>query len=275
MEIKSSGITPVEYYGGVYFKRDDLALVGIPTGHPNGSKMRQFLHMVQGTADTTPIIVGCASASAMQVYVASAATLFNRPSHVFVPQRKTPSRSTQWAVSMGAGVQYVRPGYMSVLRARARDCAAGYPGGAVRWDVGYAVQDAANQTTNIPTDVKRLVVPVGSGLTLAGVLLGLANQGRAGVRVKGVAVSGLATVEAVRTTYTRASTAQHGEAYDHAGRCPKFRLVRHAAAYNAPVAATLPGGDFLDPYYAAKAMPWVSAGCCLWVPGVRPREACG
>ena len=274
MEIKSSGITPVECCGGVYYKRDDLALSGIPADHPNGSKMRQFLHMVQWAPDNAPIIVGCSSTSAMQVYAASAAALLGRSAHIFVPQRKTPSRSTQWAVSMGVDVQYVRPGYLSVIRKRARDFSAQYPDGAVRWDVAYAVQDAAEQTVNIPAHVHRLVVPVGSGLTLAGVLLGLANQGRTDVRVKGVAVSPLATAEGVRAVYTRASVAQHGEEYDHAGRCPKFRLKQHAEKYDTPVVGTLPGGELLDPYYAAKAVPWVSEGCCLWVPGVRPAAAC-
>lgn len=54
---------------------------------------------------------------------------------------------------------------------------------------------------------------------------------------------------------------------------PPLGVLQVAGNYNTPVAATLSNGDPLDPFYAAKAEPYIHGGDCFWIPGVRPVES--
>lgn len=256
-------LTPVEAHGGWWAKREDAAGYAGPD-YPSGSKVRQYARMVAVAPPDAVLLVGCSADSCMGVYVAAAGRLTGLPAVVFTPARADPPPAVTYARALGATVHEVRPGYLSVVRARAREHgkAAGRP--VVRWDVAGAVADAAAQTANLPAAVRRVVVPTGSGLTAAGVAAGLGAAGRAGVAVLAVAVSDMATAGGIETAARRA----------WAGPLPAVRVERAPGPYGRWVYAVLPDGAYLDPYYAAKALPFVRAGDCLWVPGRRPLAAC-
>lgn len=257
---RNDDLTPVIDYGGWWAKRDDLACV---TGdeYPSGSKVRQY-HKMALAAPGAPMVVGCSADSAMQIYVAAAAKQFGVPGVVFTAARAVPTAATQYARSMGACVHEVRPGYLSKCRSGARNyCKA--LGAVVRWDVAGAVADATRQCRNIPTGVRRIIVPTGSGLTCAGVLIGLANLGLR-IPVVAVAVSTLATQAKIMQTVAR---------FWGDRPVPKLTVVHAGGKYGDWVAAVLPDGSALDPYYAAKALVYTGPGGCLWVPGMRPRAA--
>lgn len=253
------GLTPVEDYGGWWVKRDDLACGGFP-GMPAGSKVRQYGKMA-AAAPGVPMLVGCSADSAMQIYVAAAAKQAGVPGVVFTAKRKNRTAATTYALDMGATVHEVAPGYLTQCRKAARDEGKRL-GKIVRWDVLGALEDAAKQVRNLPKGVARVVVPTGSGLTAAGVLAGLARAGRS-VPVVAVAVSGMATEDGIQG-YARKL---------FQGSLPSLELVRAAGSYGKWASARLPSGAYLDPYYAAKAVPFLRLGDCLWVPGVRPPEA--
>lgn len=263
MAVEPTKLTPVECYGNIWAKREDRAAY-TDAGMPSGAKVRQFMAMARTAPPGTPMIVGCAAVSAMQVYVAAAARAFNTRAIVYVPGRATPTASTRWAASMGAEINEVRPGYASVYRKRARDRAMA-EGGAIKWNVDHAIEDTAAQVRNIPADVARIVVPTGSGLTAIGVLVGLARIGR-NTPVFAPCVSDMAELEKIIETVQR--------------YVPGWRAARRIAMfppqskYETPVHRTLPNGDMLDPYYAAKAWGHVRPGDCLWVSGRRPTAAC-
>ena len=259
-------VTPVQLHRrtGIYYKRDDLALPGVP-GMPNGAKWRQYNHFIQNTPPDTPLVVGCAAASAMQVYVAAAGRLHGRRAVVFVAGRKTRTGSTQYAIDNGAEVHEVRPGYMSVVRSRARAWVAANGGACVPWVPGWAVSDTARQCRNVPLRVRRVVVPVGSGLTLVGVMQGLLQAGLS-CGVLGVNVSTLADATTIRASWDK-------HVPEELGPCPEFSLVQAPGGYDQPRPAHLPTGESLDPYYAAKCLDVLRAGDLLWVPGVRPASA--
>src|SRR5581483_176268 len=94
----------------------------------------------------------------------------------------------------------VRPGYRSVYMRRAKELARSLD--AVRWDPAGAVVDTAQQVANVPLEhLRRIVVPVGSGLVAAGVVAGLrqamAPEALARLEVVLVAVSTMGSLERI------------------------------------------------------------------------------
>jgi 1-aminocyclopropane-1-carboxylate deaminase/D-cysteine desulfhydrase-like pyridoxal-dependent ACC family enzyme len=254
-------ITSISYFDGWIAKREDEACV-IDTDYPSGSKVRQYLRMSQAVQNA-PMIVGCSAHSAMQIYVAAAAKQAGVMGIIYTAARKEPTAATVYAQRMGAEVVEVRPAYLSVMRSRAKARAAEFPA-YVRWDVSAALQDAKEQCVNIPKETKRVIVPTGSGLTCAGVLAGLAELDEKNtITVLAVAVSDMASKENILATGNKLTPYP----------LPQFELVRAAGKYEDWVAAVLPDGTPLDPYYSAKALTYVESGDCLWLPGLRPLSA--
>lgn len=257
-------VTPVEYCKREKFwlKREDYA-GKTSENHPSGAKVRQFCGMISKAKPGTPMVVGCSASAAMQIYLADAARTHNVPAYVFVPQRAETTLATQWAIQMGAVVTFVSPGYPSVYHFAAKKKIAEL-GSAIRWDVSLAITDAAAQTINIPSKVKRIVIPTGSGLVTAGVLLGLSSQNRTDIEVRCIAPKGgMARQDKILKLCQRLS----GEK-----KLPPLTLCIHPKKYEVPVKAELPDGTPLDPYYAAKAFGCIVKGDCLWITGSRPVE---
>jgi len=260
-------LTPVSQFDGWYAKREDLAS-WVSLDHPSGSKVRQYMAMAKD-APGAPMIVGCASYSCMQVYVASAAKLTGVPAHVFVPKRNRLTEASEYAAYMGAIIHLVAPSWGNVLRSRARDFGKQFPK-IVRWNPRLALKDAMTQCANIPDDVKRVIVPTGSGLTAAGVLAGLALK-RKRPLVLAIAVSELANDAKIMKLAAETVGLTTGRLFNH--HLPNFSLKRAAEKYGEAMLGWLPDGTPLDPYYAAKAVRYVQPGDCLWLPGLRPLRA--
>lgn len=252
-------LTRVDCFGDWFAKRDDLAAYTGPE-FPAGSKVRQYLRMAK-TTPGAPMVVGCSADSAMQIYVAAAAYQTNVKGIVFTAGRAEPTDATQYAQRWGADLREVRPGYLSVIRNRARAYGKEL-GQVVRWDVAGALRDAAEQTANLPDEVRRIIIPTGSGLTAAGVMAGMAERGhKASVVV--AAVSDMADVENIEASASKLTTKQ----------LPSLHLIRAPYEYGQWLARRLPDGTPLDPFYAAKALDYIQPGDCLWLPGLRPVEA--
>lgn len=255
----TESLSPVHRFGDWWAKREDLACAAGPD-YPAGSKVRQFAAMVAKAPAGTPMLVGCSADSCMQVYLAAASHRTGVKGIIFTAARKVRSDATEYAIRMGADVREVKPGHLSVVRARAR-AAAKAIGTVVRWDTTLALADTAQQVADLP-DVKRIIVATGSGLTAAGVLTGLARIGRR-ISVLAVAVSPMATAQVID------SMARIGSGMD----LSPLSIVRAPSAYDDPAVARLPDGTPLDPFYAAKALRFIVPGDLLWIPGVRPVSA--
>lgn len=260
-----TGITPVHHFGYFLAKREDLAC-WTSIEMPSGSKVRQYQTMAAKTPGA-PMIVGCASHSAMQIYVAASAHQSKVPGIVYVPKRSKPTPATEYAKRYGASIHEIKPGYMSVLRAKAREHAKKL-GQTVRWDPKLAIDDtvdqckALHQWTNV---FKRIVVPTGSGLTAAGILAWTSlHYPQCEVLV--VAVSPLADEIKIKLLASKTS------GLPVAWLSP-LQLVRCSSPYGKAFYAKLPDETPLDPYYAAKAVPYLTRTDLLWIPGLRPVSA--
>ena len=116
-----------------------------------------------------------------------------------------------------------------------------------------AVKQTAKQVQNIPPEVKRIVMPVGSAMSLAGVLTGLREYGIK-KEVLGVCVGA--------NPYARL---QKYAPYDWKSYC---KLVFSEYEYDYEMKAKV-GGVTLDPIYEAKCAPYLEEDDMLWIVGCR------
>ncbi len=276
MKSKTNDLTPVTCYGKWWAKREDTACE-ISPDQPSGCKMRQFLKMAAAFPKGTPLVVGCSASSAMQVYLTAAAIILKAKSFIFLPARAEMTPTTKWCMAHGAGLNFIRPGYPAVYRLAARNKAKEL-GGCVRWDRNLAAADVMEQVQNLPTGVRRIIVPTGSGLIAASVAAGLIKYKRTDISILAVSTSVMVkdAAKIIEMAAKICGTVQPVglgilKALVPLDSVPvTIKLIRTDTKYETAVAGSLPDGALLDPYYAAKALPFVRAGDCLWVVGRRP-----
>lgn len=254
-------ITPIQKFGDWYAKREDLACF-IGNDRPSGSKVRQYLHMATLMPQGTPALVGCSANGSMQIYVADAAARLGVDAHILVPRRKKKTLLTEWSERMGAQVQYLHCGWPNFVRSEARKFAKTL-GGCIRWNRDLAIEDTRVQVKDIPQDVRRIVVVLGSGLTACGIMLGLGDIGRSDIELLCVDVCGMINAVELRTLFL--------------SKCSPLTTlpqlptaVKSEYKYGQHLQGALPDGTPLDCNYAAKCLEFLQAGDMLWVSGMRP-----
>lgn len=253
MDADAQGVTPIETHGGYLVKRDDVYRIGGAAG----GKARTCWALAQGAKGLT---TAGSRHSPQAAIVARVARRLGIPCAVHVP---TGEETAEMRDAVGAGAQVVqhRPGYNSVIIARAREDAAARGWLAIPFgmDSPAAVEQTAAQVPDtLPPGVKRIVVPVGSGMTLAGILHGLLARGHQ-VPVLGVVVG--------------ADPTSRLDASAPAGWRDMVTLVPSGVPYGTPPATCRLGDLDLDPVYEAHAAQHLVPGDLLWVVGIRPSAA--
>lgn len=246
-------LTRVERRGEYYFKRDDtFAVAGV-----RGGKVRSCWHLAQGAEG----LVTAGSRSSPQVnIVARIAKRLGIPCRVHVP-RGTLKPEVQQAAEAGAEIFQHKAGYNNVIIARAREDAVeqGYREIPFGMECEFAVRMTSQQTENLPKEAKRIVVPVGSGMSLAGILRGMADAGNE-TPVIGVKVG--------------ADPEKRLDEYAPKDWRNRVTLVDSGLDYHDEAKNTEFEGLKLDPIYEAKCIPFLEPGDCLWTVGIR-RSAVG
>lgn len=254
--MKFTGITPVHSLDDKYVKREDLACWE-SLEFPSGSKVRQYLAMAAHTVSNegyAPCIVGCSANSAMSIYVASTAKRLNTGGIIYTAKRKVRSDAIKYAIAMGAEVNEMTPKqghYLNNLQKHARQRAIDLKE-YVAWDRKAALQDTIDQCVNIPENIRRIVVPTGSGLTAAGIILALQRMGR-NIDVLVIKSSMMDIKFAAPICFY-----------------PGIKIIQPTSPYDTPLVASLPDETPLDPFYAAKAWHYVGKDDLFWPPGLRP-----
>lgn len=238
--------------GRVRVKRDDLFEVG----GVRGGKVRTCWALAQGAAG----LVTAGSRSSPQVnIVAHIAAALGVPCRVHTPTGAL-SPEVQAAVDVGAELVQHRAGYNNVIVARARADAAARPGW-VEIPFGMECAEAVAQTrasagslADQLDGVRRLVVPVGSGMSLAGVLWGLRDIG-CRLPVLGVRVG--------------ADPTKRLDAWAPPGWRDRATITPSLLRYDQAGPDLTLGGIVLDPIYEAKVVPFLRDGDLVWLVGIR------
>lgn len=256
--------TPVDFVEslGVWVKRDDLFSVdGV-----RGGKVRTCLALARRAMHRVAGLSTAGSRSSPQVnIVAHVARKLRLKAAAHTPSGpRTPE--VQAAQDAGAEVYTHTPGHNSVIIARSREYAAAnkYEDIPFGMECLEAVTQTASQVPSIlpmieDGRVKRLVVPVGSGMSLAGVLHGLRTAGVLG-KVEILAVKVGASPDKRLDRFAPGWRSLVGAS---------LTLVQSEMSYDTAHPAPFVGSILLDPHYEAKCLPYLQPGDLLWVVGIR------
>lgn len=222
-----------------------------------GGKALACSAILERHLDPVGIITAGAKSSPQVNIVAHIAKAKGLPCRVHVPSGALKNPEIQEAQACGAEVVEHFPGYNSVIIARAEADAQDRPGWALvpfGMDHLAAVHStAALVPESFPEGVRRIVIPVGSGMSAIGLLYGLARKGIR-IPVLGIQVG----------ANPRARFVKYG--FYLLGR--SLEILRSPNDYEYSVLGSL--GDIpLDPHYEAKCLPYLKSGDLLWIVGRR------
>jgi 1-aminocyclopropane-1-carboxylate deaminase/D-cysteine desulfhydrase-like pyridoxal-dependent ACC family enzyme len=246
-EVKMWEQTPWQKHHGVWVKRDDLFRVG----RTNGGKARTCIWVASSKRTRGVVSAGLRGSSQLTV-VSGVARAAGVPCQLHVPAGEdTPEILA--AQEAGADLVRHRPGYGSVVAARARWAAEelGWALIPYRMETGDAVICTASQVQRIVwPKINRLVVPVGSGMSLSGILAGMERE-----EIDCPVIGVVAGVDPTKTLDKYAP-----------GWQARVKLVEGAGGYHHLERGMLGSVD-LDPAYEAKCLEYVQPGDGLWVVG--------
>ena len=241
-------LTPIEKVGEYFVKRDDLfAVNGV-----NGGKVRTCYYLAQNAKG----LVTAGSRESPQVnIVAHIAKELGIPCRVHTPEGKL-SPEVEAAKNIGAEVIQHKAGYNSVIIKRAKDDAIeqGFKEIPFGMECCEAVEATKNQVKNIPSNTKRIVIPVGSGMSLSGLLHGLIEN-NLNIPVLGVRVG--------------ADPTDRLNKYAPKNWASMVTLVSSDLDYHQHEKDNNFYGLTLDPVYEAKCIKFIEKGDLLWVVGIR------
>lgn len=240
-------ITPILEAGDIWMKRDDYFTIGTA----RGGKVRSCLAVSQGA---TGLVTAGSRASPQVNIVAQVAKKLGIPARAHLPQGELSPcvQETQGSIEL---VQH-KAGYNNVIVKRARDDAAKSNWREVPFgmEMQIAVDCTRAQVRGIPEEVQRIIMPVGSGMSLAGVLWGLLDEGLS-IPVVGVSVG--------------ADPTERLDKYAPPGWRDMVQLVKSDLDYHDYAPESIFRGVQLDPIYEAKVIPFVKSGDLFWVVGIR------
>ena len=233
---------------------DQYAYAGI-----RGGKVRAC-HTLATAKVYDGLITASARKSPQAQIVARIANRLGVPARIHMPQGKaTPEMEDMLA--HGAELVQHKAGYNNVIISRARDDARKRP----TWGhipFGMADTKAMACTTTQVASVAamhlpptRIVVPVGSGMSLCGILHGLVDHG---LKIPVIGIQVGANPHKRIQAYAPPFSGHMYTIHDH---------TKHVG-YATPVNAEI-GGRVLDPIYEAKCVEYLQPGDLFWVVGIR------
>lgn len=249
-------MTAWERRGPFWVKRDDTFAFGAASG----GKARTC-HYLATRAHVKGLVTATFRDSPQGNIVATVGQALGLPVRIHCPAGKDLGAELRMAESRGAELVQHRPGWGSVITSRAAADAAerGWFYVPFGMECEEAVAQTSAQVTEVPEGVRRIVVPVGSGMSLAGVIDGVLSRGLE-VDVLGVVV-GASGVEKRLDRYVPEWRAAWG-----------ISLERSELPYHGVPAERELFGLRLDGVYEAKALPFLREGDALWVIGRRETD---
>lgn len=256
-------LTPIEEYDGIYLKRDDLYRA--PGTDAPGGKARTCYALAKAFKDAgAPGLITAGSRSSPQVnIVAQIGKALGLPVRVHTPEG-APGPEVEAALEAGAVRVAHKAGYNSVIVGRANQDAAATGWGLIPF--GMECEEAVTQTASsfhniVPLFnrglIKRLIVPVGSGMSLCGILEGMNEHFEL-----------INTLPVLGVIVGANPTKRLNKFAPLWGFAEKLELIPAGVDYHVQIDASI-GPVKLDPVYEAKCAKFARPGDLLWLVGIR------
>jgi 1-aminocyclopropane-1-carboxylate deaminase/D-cysteine desulfhydrase-like pyridoxal-dependent ACC family enzyme len=255
-------LTPVEKYGEIWFKRDDKfqPFEDVPV---NGGKVRQCLALLMSNAHEIRVKSSATVATTSSVHspqgliVTRVAKKFRFRTVLILggtTLRKAlvKHRMLRIARELGCDIRIVsKVGYSNVLDARLQEIVLRERFFPVLYSMNAKknrdaiIDTTAAQCANLPKDIDNLVIPVGSSVTMAGILVGLNKFKIKPRRIIGIQVTGFDKRKLID------SLVQPDILMDY-----QF-VLDTSFPYSREVQVKFNEHESLDPIYEAKAFLWL------------------
>lgn len=251
--------TPIELYDGVWVKRDDLYR------HPSGARgakarvMDVIAAMAMGDGQKK-IVTAVARNSSIPAVVAAVGRHYGLAVSIHTALAGTAAPELAAAGKLGATIYEHRPGYQSVINARAAaECGPDATLVPLGLESAAGIKAVIHEvvSTEIPPGVRRIVMAVGSGMMISAVLNGTWRF--SDIPVVGVCV-GPSPERRIRACLVSESELR------------RLRLVAAGIPFGKPAGQCARFPFKLDPYYEAKAAAFLEPGDLFWI--VAARSSC-
>ncbi len=242
----NNNLTPIECRDGIFFKRDDL----FTYHNVNGGKVRSALKL---TENITTGLVTAGSRKSPQIQIISEIAKYkNLPFIATTPNGKlTPELI--YAQNNGAIINQIYMGFNNNLIKKAKEKAieTGYSYIPFGMDSEIVFDGISEQVQNIPMDCNRIIVTVGSGITLIGILKGLERY-NIDKKVTGIVIG----------SNPKKRLDKYFPSWQN-----KCTLIKCNIDYHSEVKNNLFCGIELDSIYEAKCIPFVQKNDLFWIIG--------
>ena len=179
-------LTPVEYKNSYYFKRDDYFNF---EDAGCGGKVRTCISIIKKNLNNIKGLSTAGSRSSPQVHIVSSISKYLKiPCRVHVPCGVL-GPEVEAAKKNNAIIIQQKPGYNNVLISRCKkDCIeTGFLEIPFGMECEEAIEQTSYQVQNIPYTINRIIVPIGSGMSISGILYGIKKY-KKDVKVIGIQV---------------------------------------------------------------------------------------
>lgn len=260
-------LTPVEKHNDIWVKRDDLFYCRKCVG---GGKVRScYQLMLKAISEGHKDFVSLGSNMSPQCEIISElCELLNVQCYLFMPRRKKSSdimqriknnKNTTVVESLSKGA------FTNVLESRAKKLAVKNNYYFIPFGMEFEenVLTTMEQVKNIPQEVKRIVVPIGSGMSFCSIARGLIKYNRTDIKLVGIQVG--KDPEHIIRKYSNIFKIVPFKK----DKCLiDYEIIKSKYNYDTEVEAII-DNIVLDPIYEAKCAEYLQAGDLLWIVGKR------
>ena len=266
---KIDELTSIEEYNGIFYKRDDL-FKPFTDSPLNGGKTRQALSLIQTTLDiirkdyNSTVSTACSVHSAQGVIIARIAKEYNLKFILVVSGKSLEDslsryKSLRIVKDLGGDIRVVsKLGYNNVLNSKLNEISKSEKSFTIAFGMNYKnyaksiIETNVNQVRNIPQELDSLVIPVGSGVTSAGILSGLRKFDK---QVKNIILVQIAGFD--RTKEINEIVNEDIDIWEPSIQIP-YKFIRYGKyPYSKWLDCKISDDFSLDGRYEAKAHEWM------------------
>ena len=244
-------LSTVEKVDNIYLKREDL----VTFNNTNGGKARVIDYLIQeGIKEGYSAFVSCGSRTSVQCEIISAACeYYEVDCYLFIPSGHDTASTKYMQSHSHTTLMRTDAGYLSVIKKQSRE----YADAKEYFYIPFALEDEIaidinkDQVQNIPKEVSRIVVPIGSGMNFISIIKGLEYYNK-NIPVLGIQ-TGLDPTKNIEKFLGKTEI--------------QYEIIKSELPYDKKADNYKIGSLELNRIYEAKCLPYLKNNDLLWIIG--------